>query len=40
MKGIEEDIIDNYLSGEIIDPCEYDEFSLARLNDFLGEDEE
>ena len=40
MKGLEEDIIENYLSGENIDPCEYDEFSLRMLDEFLGNDEE
>ena len=34
------DIIDDYLGGKMIDPCEYDAFSLEKLDEFLGNDEE
>lgn len=39
MKSIGEDIIEDYLSGEMIDPCEYDAYSLEKLDEFLGNDE-
>lgn len=36
----EHEIIDDYLSGESIDPCEYDAYSLEKLSQFLGDEEE
>lgn len=39
MKLPEEQLIDDYLNGEIIDPCDYDQYSLEKLDEFLGNDE-
>ena len=36
----EDELIDKYLSGEEIDPCEYDAYSLEKLDEFLGNDGE
>lgn len=34
----EDELIDKYLSDEIIDPCEYDAYPLQKLDEFLGND--
>lgn len=34
----EEELINDYLNGEVIDPCEHDQFDLEKLGEFLGED--
>lgn len=36
----DEEIIEAYLNGEEIDPCEYSQMSVEKLNEFLGNDEE
>ena len=33
------DIIDDYLDGKNIEPCEYSEYEIEKLEEFLGEDE-
>lgn len=38
MNNSEDDIIDDYLNGKVIDPCEYDAYSLEKLAEFLGDD--
>lgn len=35
-----EDAIDGYLNGEMIDPCDYDQLAMEKLDEFLGNDEE
>ena len=35
-----DDIIEDYLSGAEIDPCDYDAFAMEKLHEFLGDDEE
>lgn len=40
MELSEEELIDDYLNGKIIDPCEYDAYSLEKLAEFLGDDAE
>jgi len=40
MRSPDEEIINDYLDGKIIDPCDYDAFSLEKLDEFLGNDEE
>lgn len=32
----EDDLINDYLAGKIIDPCDYDQYSLGKLDEFLG----
>jgi len=36
----EEELINEYLLGEVIDPCEYDGFALEKLHEFLGDESE
>lgn len=36
----EHKIIDDYLNGQEIDPCKYDAYSLEKLAEFLGDDDE
>lgn len=33
----EDDIIEAYLDGDIIDPCKYSQFELEKLAEFLGD---
>ncbi len=33
------DAIDDYLQGATIDPCEYDQYELEKLAEFLGDEE-
>lgn len=35
----EEALFDEYLSGEEIDPTEYDQFALEKFHEMRGEDE-
>ncbi len=37
---MEQDIIDEYLSGAEIDPCKHSQFEMERLAEFLGDDAE
>lgn len=36
----EEDLIDKYLGGEIIDPCEYGQLVMEKLDESFGNDED
>lgn len=36
----EEDLIEKYLAGEIIDPCEYDALALEKFHEMIGDEEE
>lgn len=36
----EEKLICDYLDGEMIDPCNHDQFALEKLDEFLGNDAE
>ncbi len=40
MQSPKSDIIEEFLHGSIIDPCDYDAYSLEKLNEFLGDNEE
>lgn len=33
------DIIEDWMGGQEIDPCEYDEWQIRQLEEFLGEDD-
>lgn len=35
-----DDIIQKYLDGEIIDPCKHSQFEMEELARFLGDEEE
>lgn len=35
-----DDLINDFLSGEIIDPCEHDQYELEKLAEFLGFDQD
>lgn len=35
-----EDLIETYLRGEDIDPCDHDAYCLEKLAEFLGDDTE
>jgi len=40
MKLPEEELMDEYLSGEVVDSCEYDQLAMEKFDEFLGNDEE
>lgn len=35
----EHDLIEDYLEGKMIDPCEYGQYELEKLAEYLGEEE-
>ena len=39
MRPLGNDIIDDYLHGAEIDPCNYDAYDLGKLDEFLGNEE-
>lgn len=36
----EEELLDEYLSGEEIDPIKYDQYALEKFHEILGDDED
>lgn len=36
----EEELFDEYLLGEIIDPLEYDQFALEKFHEIIGDEED
>jgi len=40
MKLPEEELMGEYLSGEVVDPCEYDQLAMEKFDEFLGNYEE
>lgn len=36
----EEELFDDYLSGEIIDPTEHDQYTLEKFHEILGDEED
>lgn len=37
---MDDDIIQEYLEGKIIDPCEHSQFEMDRLAEYFGDDTE